>query len=569
MNDETFINKWWSGLSSPINAELEEWVAKSYSSKDQFWKEVVFSRQEQLLPPSESIYGRSYNFYHDCVLRYIHTNNIAFSRILENEYPENWTYEKVHTCVNYHVDKWTDHHPESGQLIAIIGSPNIHFCIALLTALRFGLKICYLPTTSPYLGKQQIFKFLSETKPRFIVSESPSFSIDGAQILPVNEKGVDEEEHAPHSHSYLANEGIQIALSLQQQEALTWVPLDAQTCYLYALRDALFTFNLFQHPYWAAPLSCAVRTEPCSTIMSLLCGVTRVIVSEEALRKNPRLLEDARINLLGFSNELLQLWNQGAGMPQRYLKCCYKSPLDVHFQTWKSFVQLHKLEKIPSLDVVLDNSLGGATLFSRPSLEPFNVYLRPTLGTAWHLSHYNGSGQESLTGYGIFEIDQADKGNFTATQIENQLMLTGIVEPAREGVTFPYDQLETIVSDLAFVEGCVLHHILKAGSVFSRFFVLLVFVNPLNKDPSKSEMNHWTEEINKKVTQELGTGYLPNKIEFFSLMPKRSLLGIDGNWCANQYDSGLLFQKNRFPHYRMIGGLRKLAQEYVKEGYGR
>ena len=398
MNDETFINKWRSGLSAPLSTELEEWIDKSYSDPVHFWKDFVFIRQEQLLPLAKSMYGRSFNFYHDCILRYIKTNNVAFTEIDKNGDAENWTYGKIHQCVNYHVDKWSYYALQPGQLIALIGPPNIQFLIALLTSFRFGLRICYLPTNSPYLGKGQIFKFLTEIKPQFIASEESSFQIEGIPQLTVNENGSDEEEHLPQTYVYPEGVEIQIALSLQQENELELVTLDAQKTYIHALRDALFTYNLLQHPYWAAPLACPVRTEPCGTIMSLLCGATKVYVSDENLKKNPHLIEDARINLLALSRPLQTLWNQDSGIPLRYLKCIYKNPLDTPLQSWKPFIQLHKLEKVPSFDIISDNSLGGAALFSRPALDSFNVFLRPTLGNSWHLSHYNGSGQKSLSG---------------------------------------------------------------------------------------------------------------------------------------------------------------------------
>lgn len=573
LNHEAFINKWWLAPSSPLTLEVEEWMNGSYLGDEDFWKEAVFARQEQLLPPSQSHFGKTYNFYHDCILRHVRTNNIAFSVVQEDKYPEPWTYGKIHTCVNYNVDKWANDHLQPGDLIAIVGQPDIHFILALLTALRFGLKVCYLPTNSPFLGKGQLNHFLTEIKPKFIATEDLSFVADGMHLLKINENGFDDENHEPHSFSYQAASELQIALSLGQQEELTLVPLNSQTTYLHSLRDALFTLNLNQHPYFASPLACPIRTEPCSTFMTLLCGATRVYVSDVAIKKNPRLLEDERVNIMGISNDLQQLFSQGLGCPIRYLKYCYKNPLDTHLQTWKPFLQLNKLEKVPNFDLLVDNSCGGAILFSRPSLEPYNVLLKPALGTAWYLSQLNGSGQESLTGFGSFEIEeQPGSGNYMATKIENQLMLTGAINPSRLGVTFPIDQLEESVSALSFVEDCMLHHLPKAGSMFSRYFVLLVFVNPL-KEPSTSDNEKWTQEIISKITSTLGCGYLPEKIEYFSLMPKKNILGVDRNWCAGQYSSGLLFQKQEIPQYKILGSLKKLIKEFTianqeKEAYG-
>ena len=566
LNHETFVNKWWENISSPLPYDVEEWIQGTYSGDEVFWKENVFDQQEQLLPSSQSHFGKSYDFYHDCIFRHIKTNNTAFSIIKGGKYPDNWNYKRIHHCVNYHIEDWANDQLKAGELIAIVGAPNIHFILALFTALRFGLKICYLPTNSPFLGKGQIIKFLTEIKPKFIATEDPSIVMDGMQQLSINEKGSDEENHAPLSFSYPAEIELQISLSLEQQQEQTLIPLDTHRTYLHALREALFTLNLVQNPYWAAPLACPIRTEPCNTLTSFLSGSTKVYVPEEVIKRNHLVIEDEKINILGISNDLEQLWRQGTGVPTRYLKYCYKNPVEIPNQFWKSFVQLNQLEKIPKYDLLMDNALGGAILCSRPSLDSFNVYLKPVFGTPWYLSDYNGTSKEALTGYGVFQLEeQPPLGNFTATQVENQLMLTGTICPARAGVTFPTVQVEETIAGLPFVEDCMLHPFSKPGTALSHCCVLLVFINPLSEDVSEADREQWTQEIKSRISSNMGTGYLPDKIEYFSLIPKRNLLGLDRRWCANQFNSGLLIQKREFSQYKMLGGLKKLIQQFANQ----
>ena len=459
--------------------------------------------------------------------------------------------------------------PQPGQVIAIVTEPDIHFVISLLAALRFGLKICFLPINSPFLGKGQIIKFLSEIKPHLIATEDRSFSIEGIPLLSVNENGVDEENHAPQSYTYSATSHLQISLSLQHQEALAFIPLRclSNISTTVPLQDALFTLNLIQHPYWASPMACPIRTEPCSTLMALLCGVTRVYVSNEAIRNDPLILQNGRVSLIGITSSLLQLWNQVSGVPTRYLKSCYKSPLDLNHHSWKAFVQLNRMEKIPTFDLLMDNSNGGVSLFSRPTLETFNVFLKPTLGTSWSLSNLNDSGEKSLNGFGIFDTHlpvgerNSEKGNFTATQVENNLMLTGFLKPCREGVTFPIIELEQVVNRLPFVEISMIHPIQKQGAMFSNYFVLLVFVSPMRGIISNEEKELWSKEISQKIVAELGSGFLPDQIEYFPLMPKFKMSEIDRAWCANQYNSGLLTRKKNIPHYQLLSILKRLAHK--------
>ncbi|MCE5318952.1 MAG: hypothetical protein LLG04_16515 [Parachlamydia sp.] len=107
--------------------------------------------------------------------------------------------------------------------------------------------------------------------------------------------------------------------------------------------------------------------------MTLLTGARKVYVSDEALKNNPRLLEDERINLLGLSSELLNLWSRNPAVPSRSLKGFYRDVMDVRIQALKSFTQLKRLEKVPRFELLMDNSLGGALFITRPHHEFFNA----------------------------------------------------------------------------------------------------------------------------------------------------------------------------------------------------
>lgn len=566
---ETFINKWWANPLSALSYDVEDWIEKSYIDPKTFLKDVVFSEQDKILPPSQSILEKTYNFYHDCILRHIRSNSTALSIFKEKNIVENWSYEKLHHCVNFHVEKWSYYSPQPDQLIAIVATPGIHFLISLLTALRFGLKICYLPTNSPFLGKSLISKILFQLKPRLIAAEDGSFSTDGIPLLTVDEQKFDEENHTPHSFAYPASSVMQITLALQRQAAQTFVSLDAHTVYSHALRDALFTLNLIHHPLWASPLACPIRTEPCNTFMSLLCGITRIYVPDETIRKDPLILEDERIHLLGISNSLQQLWTQVPGMPTRSLKCCYKDFIETTPYSWKTFEQLNRLEKISHFHLLMDNSLGGITVFSKPTLETFNFFLKPTLGNSWSLSHVDGRDEKTLTGFGLLNIHLSDKenekkkGNLTFTQIEKNLMMTGFIEPCQEGITFPIVELEEIVNGLPFVEVCMIHPIKKADKAFNSCFVLLVFVNPMLQEVSENDKKDWLNKISLEISEKLGSGFLPDQIDYFPLLPKMQNSKIDRSWCANQYNSGLFSRKKHLSMYQVLGALKKLAQKMV------
>lgn len=570
---EDFLNHWWAYNPPILIQKIEDWIETSYLNPPTFL-ERIFAFQESIFPPSKSEFGKHYDFYHDCVFRHVTSRSIAFSIINKRNQTEEWSYEDLHRCVNYHVSKWSSASPLPGQTIAIVMQPGIHFFIALLTAFRFGLKICYLPHTTAFLGDNKIIKLLSDIKPNFITTEERIFAIDGIPLLAVDETGQDNENHKPYSFAYEAKTELLLTLALYRQDESSLVPVDAQYFYLHALRDAICTLNLKQYSFWAAPLSCPIATEPCSTILSLLSGATRVYVPNEAIQADPQILEGQRINLLGISQGLQKLWSKAASIPTRYLKCCYKSFLNNNQQEWHAFAQLHELTKIPLFHIHMDNSIGGISLFTKPAIDNFNYFLKPTLGTAWQLENLNGSGEKSLTGYGIFNAqmpcveNNLNKGNFILAQIEKNYVISGNIEPCRNGITYPIEELEESVNNLDFVEACMIHPIKKAGVTYSHHFLLLVFVNPAKQNISEEDEKNWSSEIAQRVTSYVGKGFLPDQIEYYPLLPKMhqlEVLGIDRNWCANQFDSGLLKKKINKPLYQVLNVLKKLVIKHIEQ----
>lgn len=560
---EKLIENWWSA-SSPLTLESEEWIEKSYGDQDAFWNGLFVLHQKNKRTPSQSALSSHYDFYHDCIVRHLSANDLAYT-VVKKEGTENWTYKQLHRIVNFHVKKWSKHKPQIGQMIALTLSPGIEFVIALLTSLRFGLTICFLPSNSLYLGKQQIKKMLSAIKPQFLVTDKTDLAPHDLPLLEIDVKGQEEENHQPHSTPYKAAAQIQTALSLYRQEPLTFVPLDAHTTYLHALRDSLFALNLPENVSWASPLACPIRTEPCSTLMTFLAGARKVYVPDDAIRQDPDILRDEKLHIIGISNELQKLWSRSPSVPSRYLKVCYKNPMDINYLEWKSFVQLNKIDKVPGFQLVMDNSVGGISLLSRPHPDNLDFMLKPSPGCSWSLDDIGGKPVKSTCGYGLFNtlLSCPENGkktsNLALAQVGKRCSLNGTIKPPRDGVTVPVHDLEEMINNLPFVESSFLHPTLIAGQASTRHYTLLVFVNPMKQDITPEEKGAWHQQITQNIIDNLGSGFLPDAIEFYPFLPRVRSQALDRSWCTHQFSDGLLLRKMEKPLYKYLNILKKLS----------
>ena len=124
VDPEKLILHWWSHPSSPLPLDCEDWIEKSYSDSKTFWEALFDLHQKSKRTPSQSVLGKQYDFYHDCIIRHIQSSDIAYT-LVTKERTEHWTYKQLHHCVNYQVRKWSKHNPQHGQIIVIALSPGI------------------------------------------------------------------------------------------------------------------------------------------------------------------------------------------------------------------------------------------------------------------------------------------------------------------------------------------------------------------------------------------------------------------------------------------------------------
>src|SRR5690606_19746622 len=117
----------------------------------------------------KSALGEKYDFYYDCVLRHAESTR-AIVAIDENGFVENWSYKKLHRVVNSQVKQWTKNGVKAGEFAVMILPLGLPFFVALLTALRLGLKICYLPPETPYLSLSHISCLISQLKPHWLIT---------------------------------------------------------------------------------------------------------------------------------------------------------------------------------------------------------------------------------------------------------------------------------------------------------------------------------------------------------------------------------------------------------------
>jgi hypothetical protein len=559
MDAEKFRSQWWSSPQASASLEIEEWMEETFAKPASFWNSII-SLQTTLSPrPPQSVLEQYYDFYHDCVARHIESNN-ALLFVDESGFAQSWTYKKLHRLINFQVKAWLKSGVKTGQQVAIVMPVGAAYLVALLTALRLGLQICFLPLGSRFLGTNHSQNLLEELDPDVVVTV-PNAALQRTSTVVVDILEEDDIPHEPTSYAYPAKQTVQCCLALYRKEPFAFVTLDAHTTYLHALRDGLLTLNLRPGISYGTLHACPIRSEPCSTLMTLLCGATYAHAAEAALFKDPEIIKNERFHLIEISPSLQKLWAKTPAAPKQ-LKGFYKTPLHHHLHAWRFFIEANKLESVPTFHLLLDNSLGGVVFFSKPTTKELDFYLKPSLGTPWTFKDLI-TGEDSHKGFGEFSVGTSCKENNTipsnllVSQMDKNCLISSALLPTREGVTIPIELIEEAAQELPFVESCILYTFPKMGETAHHQCVLLVFVDPLKKEISDEMKQAWSQQISAQISTEAGPAFVPDHIAYFALIPKMQGSNPDRNWCIEQYNRGFLSKKAKLPIYQILNMLKK------------
>ena len=562
-NPLQFYNTWWATSSAPLAPVVAEGIKWSYAEPNRFLESIFRIHQETTELKSRSIPHLHYDFYYDCVTRHLGKCRIALKVIEGEAHSTEWTFEQLHGYVNDQLVKWQTASIQRGQKIALVMPMGIHFLVSLLTALKLGLAFTFLPIDSQFLTAKQSQKWLEDLEVDHVITTSISVQFVNEHASVFMMGNLEEKQNlASDSYLYPAEEIVQQSLACYTQNAMAMVPLTAHEVYCHALRDGILSLNLKPGISWAYPFSCALKEQPCQLLMSMLCGATTVYAAEKDLLKNPQLLMQEPLHILGISLALKELWEKNLGFPITPLQFWYRSPLEDDYSSWERFVQENKIAKLPMSHVLMDNSVGGIALHSVPKIGDLSVDLWPGLGASWKLLPINQMDQMHSSA-GRFEISLLQKhsstlGNLILAEVKEGWAIGGTVVPNRKGQTFPIHEIEKEVMALPFVNFCVILDFPKYQHTTQ--FILLIFIKPGDNSAVDKEAK-WTEVIQAQIEQTQGPFFIPDQIVYYPLYPRLKNDAIDRSWCRFQYQTGLLQRKKQMKPYHLISSLRMCIKE--------
>jgi len=538
---------------------VESQAEKSYEDSRSFFLELFEEARKKYTLPSHSVPFESYQWYHDCVVRHLNQNGIAF-RSWEKEGWREWSYDSIHRLVNYQVNRWRNQQEDWTGNVAIAMPLGIHFIVGVLTAIRLGLTFTALPLDSPLLPTKRLRTILDQVSVSLLfTTPEASSTIPGKERHWLIEYLEESDKYEPEKDTiYKPEDPFQMAYACQQQHEPALIFIGAEEAYLNALRDGALTLDLGPGIVFGYSPDCSLREQPHLLLTALLSGSTTVILPRAKLQENPELVRSQPIQVLGITRFLQKLWTQHEGIPKSKLTNWVYNLFDDDEKAWSLFIQKNFLEKIPAKRLIVDNAGGGIPVASIRVQDEAKDHLWPSFGTKWELLQYGQQEVPSVHTYGVFK-QGSSPSNLFLTKQRVGWEIVDAVTPQTRGYTIPIAGLELAIKELDFVDFTFFLTLPVHYSPLSTQRILLIFVSPLLWEEIPKNQDMWKSAVNQEIAKTWGAPFVPDKVEFFPLVPNQKEGVLDRNWCSHQYTSGLLHRKKSMKVYHWLSLLKKSA----------
>lgn len=539
---------WQENLKLPIDLA---WLKESWQDPSRFGLALHAYWQRRQGSTSKSVPWVRYDFYHDVLVRQKDQSSSAFIWY-ERERWHNWSYAELDRAVNGLAATWENVGVQPGETLVILYVQGPQWLMALLAGLRLGLVITLLPPQ----GDAFVARRLINTDPQWLAMDQLyKHQVDEIWFEKVLPNTLSSVLPIRRSYEYL---GTDIVIRCFDPTSVTpdvAYPVNADTLYLNAIRDGIFALGIESGYRFTAPGWHELESQPALMLAVLLCGGTWVHINFADLEKQPERLMEQSIDVMGVSvslRDLFQINPINFEKPPRYW---FRHPAEsIDFSLWQRFIEDLYLQNSYSGNVILSAAKGGSILFSPRRKGTSHHTVFPSAGLCWQLGVVDDPIQPNVDGWGCMAIGEKveDEIIWTSTPYIfspylKEWIYLGQYPRCRAGRTYPEQEVLDLLKDKIDYIALVKTHM--HGGNANEKYVLLVF------SPKPD-----TLAIHKCIVNAVGNEFLPDRIEWFSLLPKRDEEGgADQTWCQFHYLTGELYRRQRSDIYCCLSELKQIV----------
>jgi hypothetical protein len=563
-----------------IDSWLNDWLTASYESPAAF-REALYAYVSARRRGMKSRLGKAYDLYHDCVVANLGGRRTALV-VCESGALEEISFETLHDRCTALSAAWKKAGVEPGGSVCLVLPVGADQAVALLTALRMGLVVSMVPPLGPtYVGHR-----IEALEPDRIVTTERlrnALRLPAQGVLPL---AGTTTAGAPPSCSYQPGEAVLRLLSPFSELGADPIEVPASALHASIVRDGLLVLGLDNADVLAAPAFDPVQFQPHLLLSVLVSGAGFAELSVKDLARDPRLVERARVTVLGIGRDMRELIiERGADMLKASVRAWFRSlteVLDVY--RWDELRRLFEVTKLIGFNVVANAATGGVELFSPRAAAPWlRVY--PVPARSFKLSEVGTGVLLALDDAGIYTPvtdDEPEEGHAQVLLARREtgpqgsglpaggrqasgaqeggfifagtidLGFTGTFDLGPDAHAYPRDEVSRVVAAHPGVRHATV--VLVPGRWMNDArVVLIVFVDDARGPDGRIALPVGVPELEKRILREMGERFVPERVEIFPLRPRFDEDGeLDHAWCRSQYLSGMLTKRARLETFILL-----------------
>jgi|GEM_PF-6018288 len=548
--------------------DLEEvpWCESSFDSFEELHHTLFDVTNNASTGMIKSKYGVSVDFYHDLVFRNLAEARQAFMSY--NSISQSWqtvSYEEVHRLSGALASQWKQSGLEQGQTLVLILSMSRQFVLSLFAALRLGAVVSVIAPN----GEDYIKNRLDEAGASFCVSDEQNAETLrewGYEVLSTQVDSLNAIGTRVQSYSYDWDEECMRLFPCWGEESLEPIALGAGEVYTSLIIGQVLAFRLSASDIVSFPGADLQQHMPTSLMQPMLAGATFAELSEAVVCSNPEILEESGVTVVSVTPKLrdglLQL-NPVLSKCRLWLR---DVTLPFQWGPWDDFAREFTHPRCFHSNYATHAAAGGIVLFSRWYKENPGLNVLPSPLHKLQLLDVNNSGEPARGENGILSFPQlasSDRkyGNWVVSRFETDFMFGGATQPVKWGKTYVSEEISKLVNNHPLVKHTCVVFSNDSNALNENLVNLIVFMDPRVQLHSIS--GKLRQEIQGIIMSQFGVSFLPDRIEFSTLFPRRNDdEEIDNAWIRDQFQTGFLARKEKIPVFNLVAQLSSIAENY-------
>ena len=310
-------------------------------------------------------------------------------------------------------------------------------------------------------------------------------------------------------------------------------PIETTAMALHAsmVRDGMIVLGLDPADVVAMPGFDPAQFQPLMLLAVLAAGACWAEIGVADLARDPRLVERARVTVLGVSREVReQLLARGFDPLKPSVRAWFRSLTEVlEVDRWDALGRLFTGSKLAGFNLMANAATGGVEIWSprvaaTPLMASITLRVWPAPARTWQISEVAAGALGALNETGVYTVlDGEDPApglpRMLLARQGDAFFFAGAIDLGPNAEIYPRDEVARVAAGIPAVRYASV--LLAPGRWMNDArVVMLVFVDDARDPDGRIALPVGVPELRARISREMGERFVPERIEILPLRPR-------------------------------------------------